>query len=266
MIQIDTDYLLNTLKEMIRINSVIPHEEKLAMYVAEKIRELGLEPEWHEVAPGRPNVYASADLGDSNHFLTLTGHMDTVDVAQNWPTDPFEPVAKEGKLYGLGSMDMKGGLACALTAFKALVEAKEWHGRLGRIGFAATVDEEGYGTGARALLQTEYGKSDALLLGEPFYGVGAGWSLPNGITGKVLYKLCGLVRSPTWISIRRRAALGAYKTARFRTEFGNQGTPRKLNSLAAYGPSNKMKCWARKRRIRSSSKSFMSGHRLIIRP
>jgi acetylornithine deacetylase/succinyl-diaminopimelate desuccinylase-like protein len=189
MIQIDTDYLLNTLKEMIRINSVIPHEEKLAVYIAEKIRQLGLEPEWHEVAPGRPNVYASADLGGSNHFLTLTGHMDTVDVAQNWPTDPFEPVAKEGKLYGLGSMDMKGGLACALTAFKALVEAKEWHGRLGRIGFAATVDEEGYGTGARALLQTEYGQSDALLLGEPFYGVGAGWSLPNGITGKVLYKL-----------------------------------------------------------------------------
>lgn len=189
MIQIDTDYLLDTLKQMIRINSVIPHEERLATYVAEKIRELGLEPEWHEVAPGRPNVYATFAGGGSNRLLTLTGHMDTVDVAHNWPTDPFEPVEKEGKLYGLGSMDMKGGLACALTAFKALWEAKEWHGRLGRIGFAATVDEEGYGTGARALLQTAYGQSDAMLLGEPFYGVGEGWALPNGITGKVLYKL-----------------------------------------------------------------------------
>jgi acetylornithine deacetylase/succinyl-diaminopimelate desuccinylase family protein len=189
MILIDTTYLLNTLKQMIRINSVIPHEEKLAAYIADKIRELGLEPEWHEVTPGRPNVYARANLGGSSRFLTFTGHMDTVDVAQNWPTDPFEPVEKEGKLFGLGSMDMKGGLACALAAFKALVEAKERSGRLGHIGFAATVDEEGYGTGARALLQTEYGQSDAMLLAEPFYGVGNGWALPNGITGKVLYKL-----------------------------------------------------------------------------
>ncbi|MCB8945964.1 MAG: M20/M25/M40 family metallo-hydrolase [Ardenticatenaceae bacterium] len=189
MIHIDTNYLLQTLKEMIRINSIVPREEDLALYVAAKIREMGLEPEWHEVSPGRPNVYASFAGQGSDRFLTLTGHLDTVDIAQNWPTDPFEPVEKDGKLYGLGSMDMKAGVVCALAAFKALWEAKEVHGRLGKVGFAATVDEEGYGTGARALLQTAYGRSDAMLLGEPFYGVGEGWGLPNGITGKVLYKL-----------------------------------------------------------------------------
>ena len=195
MIQIDTNYLLQTLKEMIRINSIVPREEDLALYIAEKIRELGLEPEWHEVSPGRPNVYASFAGGGSSQLLTLTGHMDTVDIAQNWPTDPFDPVEKEGKLYGLGSMDMKAGVACALTAFKALWETKEQHGRLGQVGFAATVDEEGYGTGARALLHTKYGQSDAMLLGEPFYGVGPGWHLPNGITGKVLYKLTVMGRA-----------------------------------------------------------------------
>jgi acetylornithine deacetylase/succinyl-diaminopimelate desuccinylase-like protein len=121
MIEIDKTYLLDTLKEMIRINSIIPHEEKLAAYIADKIREMGLEPEWHEVAPGRPNVYARADLGNNGRFLTLTGHTDTVDVAANWPTNPFDPVEKDGKLYGLGSMDMKAGVACALTAFKALL-------------------------------------------------------------------------------------------------------------------------------------------------
>jgi acetylornithine deacetylase/succinyl-diaminopimelate desuccinylase family protein len=187
MIEIDKTYLLDTLKEMIRINSIIPHEEKLAAYIADKIREMGLEPEWHEVAPGRPNVYARADLGNNGRFLTLTGHTDTVDVAANWPTNPFDPVEKDGKLYGLGSMDMKAGVACALTAFKALLEATELHGRFGKLGFAATVDEEGYGTGARALLQTEYGQSDAMLLGEPMDGVH--WPIPLGITGKVLYKL-----------------------------------------------------------------------------
>jgi acetylornithine deacetylase/succinyl-diaminopimelate desuccinylase-like protein len=69
MIEIDKTYLLDTLKEMIRINSIIPHEEKLAAYIADKIREMGLEPEWHEVAPGRPNVYARADLGNNGRFL-----------------------------------------------------------------------------------------------------------------------------------------------------------------------------------------------------
>jgi acetylornithine deacetylase/succinyl-diaminopimelate desuccinylase-like protein len=193
MLPINTNYLIDMLKQAIRINSILPHEEELATFFAEKIRALGIEPEWHQVAPGRPNVYASADLGPSDRFLTLTGHLDTVDVALNWPTDPFDPVEQDGRLYGLGSVDMKAGLACALTAFKALVDAKELHGKLGRLGLAFTVDEEGYGLGAKALLESEYGQSDALILGEPYFGSAEARELPLGLTGKVLYKLtvCG---------------------------------------------------------------------------
>jgi len=189
MTKIDMPYLLDVLKKMIRINSVLPQEEPLAEFIAGEIRKMGLEPEWHEVAPGRPNVYASADLGPGDRFLTLTGHTDTVDVAANWPTDPFEPIEKDGRLCGLGALDMKAGLACALMAFKALVEATELHGQLGRLGFAATVDEEGYGIGAKALLQTDYAESDGLLLGEPYYGDSEATALPIAMTGKVLYEL-----------------------------------------------------------------------------
>ena len=88
-IYINTTYLLDTLKQAIRINSIIPHEEALASFFAAKIRELDLEPQWQEVAPGRPNVYASAVLGPSPYFITFTGHLDTVDIAANWLTDPF---------------------------------------------------------------------------------------------------------------------------------------------------------------------------------
>ena len=188
MVQIDGDYLLDTLKEAIRINSVLPYEERLAAFFVDKLREMGLGPEWEMVAPGRPNVSASVQLGPSDRFITLTGHLDTVDVAENWQTDPFEPVIKNGKLYGLGSYDMKSGVVCALAAFKALIDDKSLHGQLGRIGFAATVDEEGLGIGAKALLNTEYGKSDAMLLGEPFWG-SVTEPAPYGLTGKVLYKL-----------------------------------------------------------------------------
>ena len=189
MAKIETNYLIKTLEESIQINSIIPYEELWAAYLADKIREMGLEPEWEEVAPGRPNVYVSADLGPSDRFLLLTGHSDTVDIAEGWPTDPFDPVQKEGKMYGLGSFDMKSGVVCALTAFKALLEDTSLHGKLGRIGFAATVDEEGYGLGAKALLKTEYAQADAILLGEPFYGYSPERPLPIGITGKVLYKI-----------------------------------------------------------------------------
>ncbi len=189
MIGVDGDYLLETLQQAIRINSVLPHEEALATFFAERILDLGVEPEWHVVAPGRPNVYASIDLGPPSKFLTFTGHLDTVDVAANWPGNPFEPLLQDGKLYGLGSVDMKGGCVCALAAFKALLDAKELHGKLGRIGLAFTVDEEGYGLGARALLQTEYAQSDGMLLGEPFFGADETSALPRGLTGKVLYKL-----------------------------------------------------------------------------
>jgi hypothetical protein len=46
MISIDIDYLLETLKQSIRINSILPNEEPQAVYFAEKIREMGIEPEW----------------------------------------------------------------------------------------------------------------------------------------------------------------------------------------------------------------------------
>ena len=189
MISVNATYLLNTLKESIRINSILPYEEAFATFIADEIRKLGLEPEWHQVSEGRPNVYVSADLGPSDRFLLMTGHLDTVGIAENWLTDPFDPVERDGRLYGLGSYDMKSGLICALAAFKAIIEEPSLHGKLGRLGFAATVDEEAYGTGARALLETEYAKSTAILLGEPMNGLSPDDSLPIGITGKVLYKI-----------------------------------------------------------------------------
>ena len=176
--EIDQSYLLETLKKAIEIKSVLPHEEKLAAFFAGEVRKLGLEPEWHVVAPGRPNVYATADLGPADEMLLLTGHLDTVDVAEGWETNPFEAVERDGKLFGLGAFDMKSGLVCALAAFKALVEDRSLQGKLGKIAFAATVDEEGLGLGARALLATEYGKSAGILLPEPFGGRNLSPSVP----------------------------------------------------------------------------------------
>ena len=186
--RIDQNYLLKTLREMISINSALPEEQALAAYLAEQIRQTGVEPEWHEVAPGRPNVCASAEFGEAGRFLVFSGHSDTVPAASGWETDPLAPFEKDGRMYGLGAINMKAGLACMLAAFKALVESgKEL--RKGRIGLAVTVDQEGLSIGARALLKTPYGSCDAMLHAEHFFGDSEKCYLPIGATGKVLYKV-----------------------------------------------------------------------------
>jgi acetylornithine deacetylase/succinyl-diaminopimelate desuccinylase-like protein len=188
-IAIDTRYLLHILEEMIAIDSVLPHEADLASYLADQVRSYGIDPELHEVSPGRPNLYASADFGGSQQFLVFSGHSDTVPAAEGWQSNPFSALHKDGRLYGLGAINMKAGLACMLAAFQALLRAESLHPRLGRVGLAVTVDQEGHSTGADALLDTEYGTSDAMLHAEHFFGDSASDYLPMAVTGKVLYQL-----------------------------------------------------------------------------
>lgn len=176
-------------ESMVAIDSVAPREGELADFIGSQIRSLGIEPAWQEVAPGRPNVYGSVRVGPGKSFITLTGHLDTVAPANGWASDPFTPTRRDGRLYGLGALDMKAGVACALTAFARLLANADSHPALGRIGFAATVDEEGFGTGARALLGTEMGASTLILLPEPFAGNGAGNPVPIAQPGKILYRI-----------------------------------------------------------------------------
>jgi acetylornithine deacetylase/succinyl-diaminopimelate desuccinylase-like protein len=188
-IRIDNNFLMDALVKMVGIDSILPHEKCLSEFLADSLKAMGVEPEWHEVVPGRPNIYAMADLGPSEKFLVFSGHSDTVGVASGWETDPFKLTERDGRLYGLGAVNMKGGLACSLSAFKALIEAKEQHGKLGRLGFAVTVDQEGHSIGAKALLKTTYGRCDAMLHAEHFHGDSREDHLPIAVTGKVLYKL-----------------------------------------------------------------------------
>jgi acetylornithine deacetylase/succinyl-diaminopimelate desuccinylase-like protein len=187
--EVDVGYLLDTLEAMVAIKSVLPNEEHLAEYIAGQLRAMGLEPEWHEVAPGRPNVYATAHLGSGERFLVFSGHSDTVGAAVGWDTDPFRLTERDGRLFGLGAYNMKAGLACSLAAFKALVEARAARPSLGRLGFAVTVDQEGHSLGSRALLETEYGHCQAMLHAEHFYGDSGQDYLPIAATGKVLYRV-----------------------------------------------------------------------------
>ena len=182
--KIDDSYTVRKLEEMIVINSVVGQEGELAEYLRGELEALGLRTETQEVEPGRPNVYGRIKGEKHGKRLNFNGHMDTVPVVEGWDTDPFKPVREGDKLHGLGSCDMKAGIASILTMLKAIQDSG--HNLRGELSFSGVIDEEAYGKGAKAMLKTDLAKMDAIVLAEPYPG-DESKPIPLGITGKILY-------------------------------------------------------------------------------
>jgi acetylornithine deacetylase len=118
--------------------------------------------------PHRPNVIYKLRGQQPGPVLMLCGHSDTKPVgdASQWLTDPFQPVFKNNKLYGLGSTDMKGAVAAMIYATAAL---KQCDTRLaGDLLLVINADEERSMKFGSEFLATDYGiQADVALLGEP---------------------------------------------------------------------------------------------------
>src|SRR5437867_3628363 len=163
-----SDRTIDILRDLIAIDSVNPSlasggggEAEIANAIAATLRRGGLDVEIQEVAAGRSNVIGILEGRQQGRSLMLCGHMDTVGVAGM--DAPFDPVQKDGRIYGRGSQDMKGGLASMIAAILRIAE----NGGLaaGRMLLAAVVDEEYASIGADALV-TKW-KADAAVVGEP---------------------------------------------------------------------------------------------------
>lgn len=141
--------------QLIQIPSENPggNEEDIAEFVNEKMEEIGLNVRKILSKPRRPNVVGQYYRRDKKPVLMLNGHLDTVPIGNRdlWSIDPIGGIVKEGKVYGRGSSDMKGGLASMIIAAKALKELDiSLHGNL---ILAMVVDEEITGMGTRDLLK-----------------------------------------------------------------------------------------------------------------
>lgn len=87
--------------------------------------------------------------GDGNLLMLLNGHMDVVpaETPELWTTPPFEPVRRDGRLYGRGAADMKSGFAVGILALRALRDVAPDLFAYGRLGFLAAIEEECTGNG-----------------------------------------------------------------------------------------------------------------------
>ena len=154
------------LRDLVAIDSVNPDlapgakgEAEIAAYCADWMRREGFDVEMQDAAPGRPNVIGVIDSGRPGPALMFCGHIDTVGV--EGMARPFSPEIRDGRLYGRGSQDMKGGVAAMMEAAR---RAKD-HLAAGRIIVACVCDEEFESIGAQALV-TRW-RADAAVVTEP---------------------------------------------------------------------------------------------------
>jgi succinyl-diaminopimelate desuccinylase len=128
-------------------------------------------PVWEEVepAPGRLSLVARlpSEGGSSRPTLIVNGHTDVVPaVARNWAHSPFEPVVEDGRLYGRGAADMKGGVAAAICAL-ATLDAAGSEAACDLVFQFVADEERGGALGTRALLEAGHLRGDACLVPEP---------------------------------------------------------------------------------------------------
>ncbi len=162
------DASIRLLRDLVAINSVnptlvpgAPGEGEIADFIAIEMRRASLDVSIESVADGRPNVVGVMDGRAPGRTLMFCGHTDTVGVSGM--SDPFLTIERDGRLYGRGSQDMKGGVAAMIDAAASMAH----RGGLaaGRLVIAAIVDEEHLSIGADALVRAW--RADAAIVTEP---------------------------------------------------------------------------------------------------
>ncbi len=179
---LDRDALVQVLQKLVRINSVTGEEDAAQEEMVRILRDLGGEVDaWrvdahalkdHPHFPGariltpRLNVAASFPGVSTGPALVLNGHIDTVTAGEEgrWRHPPFGGEVADGKLYGRGAADMKGGLAAILGALGAIRKAGL---RLrGSVCVQSVIGEEDGGLGTFAALVRGH-RGDGVIVCEP---------------------------------------------------------------------------------------------------
>ncbi|UVK52364.1 acetylornithine deacetylase/succinyl-diaminopimelate desuccinylase family protein [Mesorhizobium sp. AR02] len=147
--------------DLIRFPTINPPGEAYrpcAEFIGARLKKRGFEIEFirAEGTPGdtdrypRVNVVARFDGRSPGACVHFNSHIDVVEAGDGWTVDPFAGVVKDGRVYGRGACDMKGGLASSIIAAEAFMDV--YPDFPGAIEISGTVDEESGGFGGVAHL------------------------------------------------------------------------------------------------------------------
>ena len=181
---------LELLKDLIRRESVTPEDAGCQDTLATRLQGLNFKEE-------RLNFNDTQNIwlrrGNQKPLFTFLGHTDVVPPGplSTWQSPPFEPTLTDGKLYGRGTADMKGGIACFITAVERFIENHPNH--QGSIAILLTSDEEGIATNGVVkvveVLEQRQEKIDWCLVGEPSSDKKLGDVIRVGRRGSLCAKL-----------------------------------------------------------------------------
>jgi acetylornithine deacetylase/succinyl-diaminopimelate desuccinylase family protein len=161
------------LRDLVRLPSVNPMrpdlpsditlEHRVTAYLEQFFRDLGVPYERQTVAPNRDNIVARLDLPGARRTLMLEAHQDTVPV-DGMTVEPFGARIENGRMYGRGTCDIKGGMTAMLQCFARLVREKPKG--CANVVMACTVDEENTMLGVRELVKRGP-RADFAIVAEP---------------------------------------------------------------------------------------------------
>lgn len=161
------------LQDLVRLPSVNPmgrtvgddifYEVRVTDYLERFFRGLGVPFERQMIAPQRENIVARFESPSAPFTVLFEVHQDTVPV-DGMVIDPFGGEIRDGKLYGRGSCDVKGGMTAMLLAFARLV--RERPTKVANVILACTVDEEHTFLGVQRLMEAGI-RSDFAIVAEP---------------------------------------------------------------------------------------------------
>lgn len=171
---------LEFLAESVRCQSVTGHEEPVTEFYERELRALGWEVRSLPLAGSalcadEPRVGQRANVvayrpGAGDGLTVLNGHVDVVPPGDpsEWRESPFSGHVRDGRLYGRGSVDMKGGIAAAVLALAALEDCGAQP--LRDIRLELVIGEEKTGVGTRLMVEAESEAPSAVIVMEPSGG------------------------------------------------------------------------------------------------
>jgi len=178
---------LQLAQELIRFPTVKTEDKGIMKFLSKKLSSIGfrckiIKSKGIGVKPAL-NLYAK--FGNSKPHINFLGHTDVVANLNNWKIPPFKAVVKKGYLNGRGSQDMKGGIACFISAISNFIKDKNFKGS---ISIIIAADEETTGLGTPAIikyLKRKGEKIDFSIVAEPSSNKSVGDEIRIGRRGSM---------------------------------------------------------------------------------